>query len=316
MISSKLRNSNPRMLGILMVLAAGSFWGISGTVAQYLFQQQNFSPEWLVVVRLLVSGVLLLWVTSLRSEHSIWEIWRSRYDVISLIIFSILGMMAVQYTYFAAIQHSNAATATVLQYLAPVIVAMFIVFRMKKAPSKLEILALGLALLGTFLLVTKGNLTSLSVSGLALFWGLLSAFSLAFYTLHPLKLLSRWGSGVVVGWGMFIGGVTFSFIHPPWKFVGEWSFSSVISVVFIIIFGTLIAFYLYLESLTYISASETSLLACVEPLSAAFLSVIWLKVTFGVFEWIGTTLILSTVLILTLSKQKKKEEYVQKTDNN
>lgn len=302
----KRRKISPRMLGIVMVLAAGSFWGISGTVAQYLFEQQHFSPEWLVVVRLLSSGVILLWVTSLKSEVSIWKIWTSRYDIISLLIFSILGMMTVQYTYFAAIEHSNAATATVLQYLAPVIVALFIVFRMKKAPSKFEILALVLALCGTFLLVTRGSLTSLSISGLALFWGLLSAFSLAFYTLHPVKLLSRWGSGIVVGWGMLIGGIAFSFIHPPWKFVGEWSFPSLLSVGFIILFGTLIAFYLYLESLTYISASETSLLACVEPLSAAVISVLWLKVTFGVFEWLGTFLILSTVLLLTFSRKEKK----------
>lgn len=310
MMVNKNRNMNPRLLGIMMVLAAGSFWGISGTIAQYLFQQRGFSPEWLVVVRLLVSGILLLFVTSMRSESSIWEIWRSRYDVMSLLIFSILGMMTVQYTYFAAIDHSNAATATVLQYLAPVMVAMFIVFRMKKAPSKLELLALGFALLGTFLLVTKGSLTTLSISGIALFWGLLSALSLAFYTLHPMKLLSRWGSGVIVGWGMLIGGVAFSFIHPPWKFAGEWSFSSAIAVTFIIVFGTLIAFYLYLESLSYISASETSLLACVEPLSAAVVSVVWLKVVFGIVEWTGTLLILSTVVILMLSKKKKYPESI------
>lgn len=293
------------MIGITMVLVAASLWGISGTVAQYLFQQQKFSPEWLVVVRLLASGLLLLWFTSLRSERSIWEIWRSRYDVMSLLIFSIIGMLGVQYTYFAAINHSNAATATILQYLAPVLVALFIVVRMKKLPSRLEVLAISLALIGTFLLVTKGSVTSLSISGIALFWGLASAVGLAFYTLQPHKLLARWGSGVVVGWGMLIGGIAFSFVHPPWKFVGEWSLQSAVAVSFIIIFGTLIAFYCYLESLSYISASETSLLACVEPLSAAFLSVVWLKVTFGLVEWGGTFCILSTIIILSLNKQKK-----------
>ena len=305
MTGNKGEKMNPRTLGILMVLAAGSFWGVSGTVAQYLFQQKNFSPEWLVVVRLLVSGVLLLWVTSIRSERSIFEIWRSRYDVMSLLIFSILGMLTVQYTYFAAIQHSNAATATVLQYLAPVLVTLFIVIKMKKAPSRLEVAAVILAVLGTFLLVTKGSVTSLSISGLALFWGLMSALGLAFYTLHPIKLLSRWGSGVIVGWGMLIAGVVFSFIHPPWKFTGTWSIQSASAVFFIIIFGTLIAFYLYLESLSYITASETSLLACVEPLSAAFFSVVWLKVTFGLVEWMGTLFILSTIVILTLGKKRK-----------
>lgn len=305
MIETVNKKINPRTIAIIMVLFAGALWGISGTVAQYLFQQQHFSPDWLVVVRLLVSGLLLLVFTSIRNERSIWTIWRSRYDVLSLIIFSLIGMLAVQYTYFAAIQHSNAATATVLQYLAPVLITLFFVIRLKKLPTIIEIFAIGLALLGTFLLVTKGSLTSLSISNTALFWGLASAVTLAFYTLHPIKLLARWGSGVIVGWGMLLGGVAFSFIHPPWHFVGEWSIQAGVSVFFIIIFGTLIAFYCYLESLSSLSASEASLLACIEPLSAAFLAVLWLNVPFGMMEWIGTLCILSTIGLLSLKKQKK-----------
>lgn len=70
-------------------------------------------------------------------------------------------------------------------------------------------------------------------------------------------------------------------------------------------FGTLIAFYCYLESLTYISASETSILASVEPLSAAFLSVVWLHVSFGLEEWLGTLCIISTIIILSFVKNKE-----------
>lgn len=300
------RTMNPRTLGILLVLFAASLWGISGTVAQYLFQQQHFSPEWLVVARLLVSGVLLLAFISVRSNTNIWEIWKSRYDVLSLIIFSILGMLMVQYTYFAAIQHSNAATATVLQYLAPVLIVLFFIIRLKKLPTSIEIIAIVVALIGTFLLVTKGSLNSLAISNTALFWGLASALNLAFYTLYPIKLLARWGSGVVVGWGMLLGGIAFSFIHPPWQFEGELSIPAGFAVFFIIIFGTLIAFYCYLESLSYLTASEASLLACVEPLSAAFLSVVWLKVSFGIAEWIGTLFILSTIVLLSVIKKKPK----------
>jgi drug/metabolite transporter (DMT)-like permease len=160
-----------------------------------------------------------------------------------------------------------------------------------------------LALLGTFLLVTQGNIQSLSISGWALFWGLTSAVALAFYTLQPHKLLQNWGSTVVIGWGMLIGGISFSFIHPPWSFQGYWSMSSFFAVAFIVIFGTLIAFYCYLESLKYISATETSLLACIEPLSAAILSVIWLRVSFGLEEWLGTLCILTTIMILSVVKK-------------
>jgi drug/metabolite transporter (DMT)-like permease len=171
------------------------------------------------------------------------------------------------------------------------------------SPNSKELIAVVLALLGIFLLVTQGNIKSLSISGLALFWGLSSAVALAFYTLQPHKLLAKWGSIIVMGWGMLIGGICFSFVHPPWVFEGNWSFSSFLAVVFIVIFGTLIAFYCYLESLKYISATETSLLACIEPLSSAVLSVIWLHVSFGLEECLGTLCIILTIVILSLFKK-------------
>ncbi|MBO0960244.1 EamA family transporter [Neobacillus sp. MM2021_6] len=296
-----------RAKGIVLVLIAATFWGVSGTVAQYLFHQQGFSTNWLVVTRLIFSGIGLLLFSQTVGKQSIWSVWKNKQDVGRLIIFGIIGMFGVQYTYFAAIEHGNAATATVLQYLAPVIIASYLFLRAKSLPGKQEVLAIILALLGTFLLVTKGSVHSLSITGMAFFWGILSAFALAFYTLYPGGLLSKWGSLMTVGWGMTIGGIGFSFIHPPWKFQGDWSLTSFLAVVFVVICGTLIAFFCYMESLKYISASDASLLACVEPLSAAFLAVAWLHVSFGAAEWIGSIFIIATIFILSIAKNNKKQ---------
>ncbi|GGI11454.1 DMT family transporter [Gottfriedia solisilvae] len=304
MSSDKIALSYSRSRGIFLVLTAAILWGVSGTVAQFLFQRSGFSPEWLVVIRLLISGIILLMLARLKEKKNIVDIWKNKKDMLSLLLFSILGMLAVQYTYFAAINSSNAATATILQYLAPVMITCYIAIRFKKIPTYKELLAVALALVGTFLLVTHGNINELSITGWALFWGLGSAFALAFYTLQPQNLLKKWGSTLVVGWGMLIGGISFSFINPPWEFQGHWSISSYFAVIFIVIFGTLIAFYCYLESLKYITASETSLLASVEPLSAAVLSVIWLKVEFGVVDWIGSLCIIFTIVILSIAKNK------------
>ncbi|MET3195764.1 EamA family transporter [Gottfriedia sp. OAE603] len=304
MSSDKIALSYSRSRGIFLVLTAAILWGVSGTVAQFLFQRSGFSPEWLVVIRLLISGIILLMLARLKEKKNIVDIWKNKKDMLSLLLFSILGMLAVQYTYFAAINSSNAATATILQYLAPVMITCYIAIRFKKIPTYKELLAVALALVGTFLLVTHGNINELSITGWALFWGLGSAFALAFYTLQPQNLLKKWGSTMVVGWGMLIGGISFSFINPPWEFQGHWSISSYFAVIFIVIFGTLIAFYCYLESLKYITASETSLLASVEPLSAAVLSVIWLKVEFGVVDWIGSLCIIFTIVILSIAKNK------------
>nr|WP_052002159.1 EamA family transporter [Halalkalibacter wakoensis] len=292
-----------RMKGIFLVLLGAILWGVSGTVAQYLFEQQAFNAEWLTVIRLLSAGVLLLLFA--RRRQNIWAIWQRRGNRISVVLFGIFGMLAVQYTYFAAIAASNAATATLLQYTGPVMIALYLLIRFKTWPSMQQVVAIILALLGTFLLVTHGQFTSLSISGWALFWGLASAVALAFYTLQPIKLLNEFGSAVVVGWGMVIGGIGMSVVHQPWNVVGNLNPLSIAALLFVVLFGTLIAFYSYLESLKYLKPTETSLLACAEPLSAAVLAVVWLNVSFGGAEWLGASCIIATIVILSRVKEKK-----------
>ncbi|MDR4204785.1 EamA family transporter, partial [Bacillus subtilis subsp. spizizenii ATCC 6633 = JCM 2499] len=76
--------------------------------------------------------------------------------------------------------------------------------------------AIVLALGGTCLLLTNGSINNLTVSPVSVIWGLLSAAALAFYTLSSSPLLRRWGSALVIGWGMLIGGIGMGFIPPPW----------------------------------------------------------------------------------------------------
>ncbi|MGM7636339.1 DMT family transporter [Bacillus sp. Hm123] len=292
-----------RSKGMIMVLSSATFWGGSGVVAQFLFQQQGVSVEWLVAVRLLFSGLILLCLAALKEPSLVFAIWKDRFSRLPLLLLSIIGMIGVQYTFFAAIESGNAATATVLQYLAPVLIVLYITFRSKSKPSTKETVAVLLSVLGTFFLVTGGNPFALTISSHSVFWGLSSAVALAFYTVYPIELLKRWGAVVVIGWGMTLGGLGFSFVHPPWKYEGLLNVPTVAGVLFVIIFGTLIAFYLYSESLHYLKPSETSLLACVEPLSAVFLSVIVLHVDFGIGEWIGTLCIITTVLMLSRAKK-------------
>lgn len=296
-----------RVKGLFLVTFGALLWGVSGTVAQYLFQSENFKPEWLVVIRMLISGILLLIIGLIKGDKNILKIFTEKKDVFKLLLFSLFGMLGVQYTYFSAINHGNAATATILQYLSPVIITLYLSIHNKKLPTLKQILCVCMAMLGTFLIITKGTLTSLSVSNLGLFWGIASAFASAIYTLQPVSLLKKYGSLCVVGWGMLIGGIAFSFIHSPFNCTGYWSFKSALAIVFVVIFGTLISFSCYLESLKYIEPSEASILGCVEPLSAAFLSIIYLNVTFTPIQWFGSFCIIITISILSIIKNDKKQ---------
>ena len=295
---------NQSIKGTLLAVTAAILWGVSGTSAQYLFQHRGINPEWLVTMRMLISGILLLTFAATKKNSNIFAVFKNQKDAIQLILFSILGMLAVQYTYFAAILHSNAATATILQYLGPVMIACYLAFQKRKFPGLKESFAILLAVAGTFFLVSHGSISSLSISGWALFWGISSAVALAYYSLQPIRLLHKWDAAIVIGWGMFIGGIALSFVHQPWNVEGIWDFNTYGLFAFIILFGSLFAFYAYLISVKLVGATTASLLACTEPLSAAFLALLWLNVKFGYYDWLGTLMILITIVLLSVNKKE------------
>ncbi|MCS5491770.1 DMT family transporter [Algoriphagus limi] len=297
--------SYQKVPGILMALSSAIFWGISGTCAQYLFEQKNLDPAWLVTWRMILGGIILILFSFTQEKKAALSVWRKPKDILQILLFGIVGMVAVQFTYFYSISLSNAATATILQYIGPVFVVGFYAIKNRKWPILAEYGALILALSGTFLLVTHGSLEVLVISKEALFWGILSAIALAFYTIQPVGLLRTFSPAAITGWGMLIGGVSFSLITQPWAISGSWDSGTFLAFGYIILFGTVLAFYFFLRSVSIIGANTASLLCSVEPLSAALTAVFWLEVSFLGMDWIGTILILITVGLLTWSKKEK-----------
>lgn len=294
-----------RLVGFALVILGAFFWGIGGTVAQQLFQKFGIEVNWLVSTRLLIGGIGLLIIQAIfKDRKQIVDVWRAY--PLKLPIFGLVGMLAVQYTYMASIHHGNAAVATLLQYLAPVMIIFWVVIRGQSKFTQKDAITVTLALTGSFFLLTNGSLNTLAVSVPAIIWGLLSGVTLAFYTLYAIPLLKSFDSLVIVGWSMLIGSVFISFIHPPWRidvsvFTGEmWLYLSIV-----IIFGTMLAFWFYIESLQSLSAKETSLLGNIEPLTAVLATVFWLNVPFGRFQWLGTALIIFMMVYLAFAKDKK-----------
>ncbi|MER1985224.1 MAG: EamA family transporter [Solibacillus sp.] len=297
---------NKRLLGFLLVISGCFFWGIGGTASQKLFQSEGIEVGWLVVARLLISGVLLLLTQALfKDRKQIVEIWQDKSSATRLIIFSIVGMLAVQYTYMESISLGNAAVATLLQYLAPVMIIVYTVLRKQASFTRRDAVTVTLALSGSFLLLTNGSLSALAVPFPAVVWGLLSGVTLAFYTLYAIPLLARYDSLVVVGWAMLVAGVVMSFFHAPWDVdISSWSAATIIYLIIVIIFGTMLAFWFYIESLQSLKPKETSLLGNIEPLTAVVATVVWLKEPFGSFQWIGAGLILLMMVYLAVKKSE------------
>ncbi|WP_409289034.1 DMT family transporter [Peribacillus sp. SCS-37] len=294
-----------RQKGLILVVLGAVFWGIGGTLTKKLFMDSAVTINWLVAIRLLIAGFLLLAVQFFTKDRSqIWVVWKSKKNAAQLIIFGIIGMLGVQYTYMASINHGNAAVATLLQYLAPLFIIGYLLLSRQSSPSWTDCISVCLGLAGSFFLLTNGSFTQLSVPPPAVFWGILSGLALAFYTLYAAALLKQYDSLVIVGWAMMIGGISLSFVHPPWLMnFKSLTAENYIYLLFVVIFGTMIAFWFYIESLQTLFPKETSLLGSVEPLAAVATTVFWLKEPFGSYQWLGTLCIIGVVLLLAIGKK-------------
>lgn len=309
---------NTKLKGILLAAFGGSMWGMSGIVAQLLFNRYSASSEWLVSTRLLSAGILILIYSGMVKKDNIFAIIRSSKDLIQLLLFSIFGMVGVQYLFFKTIEVTSASVATILQFTAPLFVYFYMLLRKEKQLKVGELFLVFATFFGVLLIVTNGNFTQMSVSPLGFFLGIGSAIAVVFYTLQPRHLLTKYGPPMIVGWGMLIGGILFQFIHPFWQPGFKMTGQSYLLLGVIVVFGTAFSFISYLASLNYIEASLASIMTALEPLLAAVLSVFVFNQIFGLYEVIGIIIVLVSVLMLSNfgNHKKVKQEAVKGIERN
>ena len=125
-------NHSNHTKGFLYAALGSLSWGISGVCSQSLFMHYQLEASWLTAVRMVCSGILLLLITLPKDKANVFRIWTRPKDVIQLLAFALLGLLMCQYTFLCAIQYSNSATATVLQSLNVILMAVIIAIRNRK----------------------------------------------------------------------------------------------------------------------------------------------------------------------------------------
>ena len=159
--------------GTLCAILGGVCWGFSGTMGQFLFSQKGLETSWVTTVRMLVAGVILLGIMAARRPKEVGRVWKTGKDARRLLLFAVLGLIPCQFTYLECIAYSNSATGTALNYLGQMMILFYVCLTTRRLPTRWELTALGLAMLGVFFLATHGNIHTLVLSPQALFWGLL-----------------------------------------------------------------------------------------------------------------------------------------------
>lgn len=288
-----------------MILVGSMFWGMTGPITEWMLVHAGMTSSFMLAVRLIIAGTLILAFLKIRKEP-VFAIWKEATWRRQLLIFSIVGMLGLQYSFVLTIQESNAVVATLLQFLAPIFIVIYLSIRQKSLPPKSQVIGITGTLFGLFLLLTNGSMTSLLFSEKALYWGLIVGITYAFYTLYPVRLMNKWGVLTVVAWGMILSGVYSALIGRIWA-TDEWALlkdPTILWLMFALIVIGSAAFILFLNSMKYISAIETSVLSSFEPVTAMVISVIWLQMTLHIWQLTGIVLMLIFVAYLSIAGKK------------
>lgn len=301
-----IENKFVRSKGIFLIVLGSILWGATGPMMEWVLNNTSLSVSFFLTVRLITAGLCILLFLLITGKR-IFVIWKDVSWLKQLIVFGVLGMLGVQYTFVAAIEASNASIATLLQFLGPVYIILYLSWKNRVFPPKYQVIGIIGTLIGLFLLLTNANVSVLLISREALLWGLAVGVAFSIYTVYPARLMKEWGVLVVVGWGMLIGGVVLAMVTQVWN-TDEWvhlvAYPIHLIVVFIILIGT-VAFILFLSSMKYITAVETSILSSIEPLTAMIISVFWFSQILGVWQYVGVIIMLIFVTWLSVAGEIK-----------
>lgn len=283
----------------MLVLTGATLWGSSSNSMEYLMGTQHIAWQTVLFVRMAITALCFLGYALVRGKDLLQPLKEQPFLMLK---FTVLGMYMMQATFTLAIYYSNAATGTVLQYLMPAILLAYFLLKEHRTPSRREMLAVVLAILGTTLIATKGHGAALAISDKALFWGVASALGMALYTAYASELLKSYSSLIVIGWGSLGNVLLLLFLNAPDFAGGIWDSHTLLAFSFVIVLGTLLAYSAYLESTRYIPASETGALAAVEPLSAYVISILFMGNKVGPAEMAGAACIIFMVCMLSRKK--------------
>lgn len=288
--------------GYLYVIVAAICWAVSGTSGKYLFQQ-GLTPYDLVQIRLILSVIVLGAYLGIFKPRLLKI---SKKDILYFAGLGMLGMGMVQFTYFYAISKIPVASAILLEYLAPSVIAFYGIVILREKPKILTILALIGATCGCYLVVGAYNVNFLSMNKQGVIAGIGSAFAFALYSIYGEKGMRRFHPWTVLFYALFFACLLWNVIYPPFRsfFYRSFGLTEWMLILYIVVLGTVIPFGLYFEGINLIRASRASITATLEPITAAVISWIFLGEKLEMLQITGGILVILSVILLQVGKEE------------
>jgi drug/metabolite transporter (DMT)-like permease len=280
---------------IAAVVAAFSF-GISGALVKPLLES-GWSPAAAVTARALTGGIILLPFALVAMRGNWAALWRARARVI---IMAVIGVAGCQLAYFAAVERIPVNTAILIEYLAPLLLVVWVWMRTRRIPKLVVFIGSAGALGGLVLIVSPGGAGSLDLLGLS--FAAVAAIGCAIYFvvaakpsdgLPPVALAAfgLLGGGAVLGAVGLVGLIpfeaTFGTVALFGALVAWWVPMLIVGVV-----ATALAYAASITATEILGSRLASFVGLLEVVSAAFYAWLLLGESLTVLQLLGGVLIL------------------------
>ena len=292
------------VIGYAMVALASTLFAVNGAVSKVVLSS-GISSLRLTEVRCtgaLVGFVLIAWLrgSSLR--------FRLR-ELPFILLFGVVGLALVQFLYFVAIKRLPIGVGLIIEYIAPVLIALWTRYVWKRRLPRAVWVAMAVALGGLAMVVELWRGTSLDGAGVAA--ALAAALCYATYVLAGEHGVRTRDTVSLTTIGFIFAALFYAIIQPWWTF--PFARSSVdVSLLgrldtlhapvwgmylWVIVLGGVAPFLLYFGSLKHISATRASLVAMLEPVLASLVAYAWLGETFGAWHIVGGSVVLAALAL-------------------
>jgi len=237
-----------------------------------------------------------------------------RPELLPIISYGIIGVALVQFLYFVAIERMPIGVALVIEYTAPVLVALWARFGEKEPVKKRVWLALALTLFGLSLVTNIWN--GFTLDSIGFIAAALAAVSLAIYFITGEKLVQKRSALAIVTLAFGASTIFWAIFLPWWNFdtdifSGQVSFpensSNMVSISFMmlwmIVMGTIAPFFLSFVALSHLKARTVAIVGTLEPVFASAVAFFVLNESLLAIQLLGGAVVIAGVVLAESAKE-------------
>ncbi|MEX2196347.1 MAG: EamA family transporter [Thermoleophilaceae bacterium] len=279
-------------IGYALALAAATMWSLNGSIARELLDD-GVSAVRLSELRSFGSWAILVAVLAV-ARRDLLRV--DRREIPALAFLGIAGLALVHATYFIAIDRLQIGVALTIQYLAPLLILVWlrVVHGRRVAPSLWGAVALSVA--GCFLVVRAFDADGLDGLGVAA--ALAAAVTFAIYVVGAERAGHKHQPVTTLVWSFGFASLFWAVTAPWWSFpFAEFGSAGAVALgLGVVVIGTLLPFICMVAALRHIPGPRAAIVSTLEPVLAALFAWVIHDEALAAVQIAGGALVLGAVV--------------------